>query len=161
MVKSRTRGSRARRWSEIAVSSFVRGGYVQNATMSDLEPTQPTTDFRIDETERVAGTDIVVISVHGDTDMYVADELRVRLATAIDAAPTALVLDLSGVTFLDSMALGVLLGGLKRMREIGGQLRVVTPRAEIRRIFEVTMLDELFDIDSSQDEALAAASATG
>ena len=146
--------------SEIAVSSFVRGGYVQNATMSDLEPAQPTTDFRIDETERIPGTDIVVMSVHGDTDMYVADELRVRLTTAIDDAPTALVLDLSGVTFLDSMALGVLLGGLKRMRALGGQLRVVTP-AEIRRIFEMTMLDELFDIDSSQDEALAATSATG
>ncbi len=44
---------------------------------------------------------------------------------------------------------------------MGGQLRVVTPRPEIRRIFEVTMLDQLFDIDSSRDEALAATTLSG
>ena len=51
--------------------------------------------------------------------MHVADELRVRIDDAIDEAPAALVIDLSGVTFLDSMALGVLLGGLKRDRRGG------------------------------------------
>ncbi len=126
--------------------------------MSDLQPVHRSTDFRIDETERVHGTRVLVVAVHGDTDMYVVDELKLRLSEAIDEAPTALVLDLTGVTFLDSMALGVLLGGLKRVDEMGGRLRVVTSRAEIRRIFEVTMLDQLFDIDSSRDEALAAAS---
>ena len=126
--------------------------------MSDLQPVLRATEFRIDETERIHGTGVLVVAVHGDTDMYVVDELEVRLAEAIDEAPTALVLDLTGVTFLDSMALGVLLGGLKRMGATGGQLRVVTPRAEIRRIFEVTMLDQLFDIDSSRNEALAATS---
>ena len=126
--------------------------------MSDLLPVHRSTDFRMDETERVRGTRILVVGVYGDTDMHVVDELKVRLSEAIDEAPTALVLDLTGVTFLDSMALGVLLGGLKRLGEMGGRLRVVTPQAEIRRIFEVTMLDQLFDIDSSREEALAATS---
>ena len=124
--------------------------------MSDSETAPPATDFRIDETEWVRGTQIVIVAVHGDTDMHVADELRVRIDDAIDEAPAALVIDLSGVTFLDSMALGVLLGGLKRVDEVGGQLRVVTSRPEIRRIFEVTLLDQLFDLDSSRAEALAA-----
>ena len=126
--------------------------------MSDLLPVHRSTDFRMDETERVRGTRILVVAVYGDTDMHVVDELKVRLSEAIDEAPTALVLDLTGVTFLDSMALGVLLGGLKRLGEMGGRLRVVTPQAEIRRIFEVTMLDQLFDIDSSREEALVATS---
>ena len=136
-------------------------GYARNATVSDLQPVHRSTDFRIDDTERVHGARILVLAVHGDTDMHVVDELKVRLSEAIDEAPTALVLDLTGVTFLDSMALGVLLGGLKRVGETGGRLRVVTPRAEIRRIFEVTMLDQLFEIDSSRDEALAATSSPG
>lgn len=126
--------------------------------MSNLDPGHRSTDFRIDELERVQGTQILVLTVHGDTDMHVVGELEARLLEAIGEAPTALVLDLTGVTFLDSMALGVLLGGLRGMGETGGQLRVVTPRTEIRRIFEVTMLDQLFDIDSSRDEAVAATS---
>ena len=88
--------------------------------------------------------------------MRVVDELAARLSEVIDEAPSALVLDLSGVTFLDSMALGVLLSGLKRLGESDGRLRVVIPRPEVRRIFEVTLLDRLFDIDASRDEALAA-----
>ena len=145
---------------QFVVWELLRGGYVRNATMSNPEPSRrPPTEFCIDETEHVHGTRIVVIAVHGDTDMYVVDELKARLAEAIDEAPAAVVLDLSGVTFLDSMALGVLLSGLKRIDEMGGQLRVVTPHAEIRRIFEVTMLDQLFDLDSSRDEALAATTA--
>ena len=113
-------------------------------------------EFRIDETEHVRDARTIVIAVHGDTDMRVVDELAARLSEVIDEAPSALVLDLSGVTFLDSMALGVLLSGLKRLGESGGRLRVVIPRPEVRRIFEVTLLDRLFDIDASRDEALAA-----
>ncbi|MBA2425243.1 MAG: STAS domain-containing protein [Actinobacteria bacterium] len=113
-------------------------------------------EFRIDETEHVRNARTIVIAVHGDTDMRVVDELAARLSEVIDEAPSALVLDLSGVTFLDSMALGVLLSGLKRLGESGGRLRVVIPRPEVRRIFEVTLLDRLFDIDASRDEALAA-----
>jgi anti-sigma B factor antagonist len=125
--------------------------------MSVFESRQwAATDFRIDETEHVRGTGAIVIAVHGDTDMHVADELQGRLAEAIADRPSMLVLDFSGVTFLDSMALGVLLQSLKRLGELGGRMRVVTPRAEIRRVFEVTLLDRLFDLDWSRDEAIAA-----
>ena len=128
--------------------------------MSDSDAFQSLeTAFRIDEAEHVPGTRTIVVAVHGDTDMHVADELEARLSEVIDEVPDALVLDLSGVTFLDSMALGVLLGSLKRLGESGGRLRVVTSRPEIRRIFEVTLLDRLFDIDSSRDGALAATTA--
>ncbi len=127
--------------------------------MSDSEPTHElATEFRIDEAEHLPGTSTIVIAVHGDTDMHLADELAASLSEAIEASPAVLVLDLSGVTFLDSMALGVLLGSLRQLGEVGGQLRVVTSRPEIRRIFEVTLLDRLFEIDSSRDEALAATS---
>ncbi len=101
----------------------------------------------------------MVIPIHGDTDMHVVEELKARLSEAIDESPAAVVLDLSGVTFLDSMALGVLLGSLRTLGAAGGQLRVVAPRPEIRRIFEVTLLDRVFAIDSSRDEALDAITA--
>lgn len=139
----------------------IRSGAGIFDPMGDSEPPHAlATDFHIDEAEHVRGTHTVVVAIHGDTDMHVVDELGARLNEIIDEAPAALVLDLSGVTFLDSMALGVLLGSLRRLGETGGRLRVVTQRPEIRRIFEVTLLDRLFDIDSTRDEALAATTAS-
>jgi anti-sigma B factor antagonist len=119
-----------------------------------------TEDFRIDEEEHVLGTKTVVLAVHGDADMNVAEELEARLTEVIDEGPSAVVLDLSGVTFLDSMTLGVMLHGLKRLGAAGGRLRIVTARPEIRRIFELTLLDRLFELDSSREEALAAATSS-
>ncbi|HXG76173.1 MAG TPA: STAS domain-containing protein [Gaiellaceae bacterium] len=113
-----------------------------------------TGEFRIDEEAPRAGTAVLV--VHGEADLHVAPDLRDRLATVIDSGVRALVVDLSDTTFLDSMTLGVLLGGLKRIRARNGQLRLVAPRPEIRRIFEITLLDRIFPLDETRAAALAA-----
>lgn len=117
---------------------------------------QRTTDeFRIDEERPSAKT--VVLSIHGDADVRTASELRARLGEVIDDSPRAIVVDLTGATFLDSMTLGVFLTAMKRLRGRGGRFRVVAPRAEIRRIFEMTLLDRVFDLDVTRQDALAAA----
>jgi anti-sigma B factor antagonist len=116
-----------------------------------------TDEFRVDE-ERSDG-DVVVLAVHGEADMRSAPELRDRLSDAIDDAPSAVVVDLTDATFVDSMALGVFLNSMKRLHAQGGRFRVVAPRAEIRRIFEVTLLDRVFDLDATRREALSAAGA--
>lgn len=110
-------------------------------------------DFHIEQEHPRPGT--IVLSIYGDVDLHVAEELRRRLTAAIGEG-MALVIDLSAVTFVDSTTLGVLLSGLKRLREKEGRLRLVVPGTEIRRIFELTMLDRVFDLDATRDEALAA-----
>jgi anti-sigma B factor antagonist len=112
-------------------------------------------EFSIDE-ER-PDSQIVVISIRGDADLTAASELRDRLGEAIEAGPSGLVLDLTDATFLDSMALGVFLSSMKRLRARGGRFRVVAPREDIRRIFELTLLDRVFDLDRTRQDALAAA----
>ncbi len=112
-------------------------------------------EFRIDEDRPSAAT--VVLTIHGDADMRAASELRGRLGEVIDDSPRAVVLDLTGATFLDSMTLGVFLTAMKQLRARGGRFRVVAPRAEIRRIFEMTLLDRVFDLDVTRQEALIAA----
>jgi anti-sigma B factor antagonist len=112
-------------------------------------------DFRIDE-EHV-GSATVLLAIHGEADMRIASELKDRLGEVIDDGPVAVVLDLTDATFLDSTALGVLLGAMKRLRARGGRFRVVAPRSEIRRIFEMTLLDRVFELDLSRRDALAAA----
>jgi anti-sigma B factor antagonist len=61
------------------------------------------------------------------------------------------------VDYLDSTALGVLIGGLKRLREVEGNLMLICPSARIRRVFEITGLDKIFDIHNSEGDARNAA----
>jgi anti-sigma B factor antagonist len=114
-----------------------------------------TDEFRIDEDRPSAKT--VVLAIHGDADIRAAGELKDRLGEVIDDSPSAVVVDLTSATFLDSMTLGVFLSAMKRLRATGGRFRVVAPRAEIRRIFEMTLLDRVFELDVTRQDALAAA----
>ena len=99
----------------------------------------------------------VVLGVHGDVDLHVVGKLSDRLAEVIEQNPAVVVLDLSGATFLDSTAIAVLLRAMKRLRASGGGFRIVVPRSQIRRIFEMTLLDRVFELDGSRQESLAAA----
>lgn len=110
--------------------------------------------FRIEE--ELARDGVVVLSLHGDADLHVAPELRARLAGEIDGGASALVVDLSYATFVDSMALGVLLGAMKHLRASGGRLRLVVPQTELRRIFEITLLDRVLALDATREAALHA-----
>ena len=97
-----------------------------------------------------------VVTVGGDVDLHSAPLLRDELASLADADVRDIVLDLSEATFLDSMALGVILAAKKRLGEEDGHLELVVPTPEIRRIFEITMLDRIFDLHESQEEATRA-----
>jgi anti-sigma B factor antagonist len=110
-------------------------------------------DFRIDE-ER-AGEGAVVLTLHGDADLHAAPLLGNRLDAAIDNGAPGIVIDLSDVPFFDSTALGVLVSGMKRLRATRRQLRLVAPRAEVRRLLELTLLDRVLAVDASRDEAIA------
>jgi anti-sigma B factor antagonist len=102
------------------------------------------------------GSTAAVVTVGGDVDLHSAPLLRDQLAAAVDGGAHSIVLDLSDATFLDSMALGVILSAKKRLTAEQGHLEVVVPTPEIRRIFEITMLDRVLDLHETQAEALRA-----
>jgi anti-sigma B factor antagonist len=116
-------------------------------------------DFRID-IERLSD-DVVIVALQGEADLHVAAELRDRFTAVIDGRPKRLLVDLSGTTFIDSMALGVLLGTTKRLRAAGGQLELIVSKPDIRRIFEITMLDRILVIHPSREIALELGSRDG
>ncbi|MGH3134320.1 MAG: STAS domain-containing protein [Gaiellaceae bacterium] len=122
--------------------------------MGDASVETQATKFRLEEEHLDGGT--IMLTVRGDTDLHSADQLEDRLSEAIDGGAPAIVIDLSAVTFLDSMALGVLVAGMKRCRAMDGRFRLVAPRSEIRRVFELTLLDRVFELDETRSEALAA-----
>jgi len=119
-------------------------------------PTEPGNEgaFRIDEQRPEPG--IALLVVHGDVDLHGAPELRERLRAAVAAGASAVVVDLADTSLLDSTALGVLLGVSKELRDHEGELQLVVSRPEIRRIFEITLLDQIFALHETRAEALAA-----
>src|SRR3982751_1712003 len=106
------------------------------------------------KTEQLSG-DAYVISLTGEVDLYTAPEFKQQLLDVIGKGGRNVVVDFSGTTFIDSTTLGVLVGGVKRLRTNDGQLSLVCSDRNITKIFEITGLDRVFDIYPTRDEAVA------
>lgn len=100
-----------------------------------------------------------VIELGGEVDLYTAPEFKERMVELIEAGKKQIVVDLSQATFIDSTTLGVLVGGVKRLRPTGGSLALVCTDDNITKIFEITGLDRVFPIHGSREDALAAVAA--
>jgi anti-sigma B factor antagonist len=96
-----------------------------------------------------------VLAVTGEVDVHTAHTLRGRLADVVASGERALIVDLGGVQFLDSTGLGVLVGGLNKVRDAGGSLSLVCPHANLRKLFAVTGLDRVFVIHPTVAAAIA------
>ena len=96
-----------------------------------------------------------VIAVSGEIDVYTAPRLREMLIRLVDEEKYHLIVDMEGVEFLDSTGLGVLVGGLKRVRSHDGGIDLVCTQGRILRIFRITGLSKVFSIFDSVEQALA------
>ena len=96
-----------------------------------------------------------VIAVSGEIDVYTAPRLREMLIRLVDEEKYHLIVDMEGVEFLDSTGLGVLVGGLKRVRSHDGGIDLVCTQGRILRIFRITGLSKVFSIFDSVDQAVA------
>jgi anti-sigma B factor antagonist len=97
-----------------------------------------------------------VLEVGGEIDVYTAPQLRERLIELVEGGQQHIVVDMEQVEFLDSTGLGVLVGGLKRVRAQDGSLRLVCGQERILKIFRITGLEKVFAIYPSVEEAVAA-----
>jgi len=94
-----------------------------------------------------------IIDLEGEVDVYTAPQLKQQIINLLDKGVRHVVVNLTAVDYLDSTALGVLIGGLKRLRERNGALDLICPNPRIKRVFEITGLDRIFDIYATEDEA--------
>lgn len=109
-------------------------------------------DFTV-ETSQSAGRSIVTAS--GELDAHVAPDLQAQIDPLLQQPSPALVVDLSGVPFIDSTGLGVLVTTLKRVREAGGTLDVVAAAPRVLKVFALTGLDVVIPLHATLPEALA------
>jgi anti-sigma B factor antagonist len=96
-----------------------------------------------------------VIALSGEVDLYTAPEFKQQLLDVIGQGAKDVVVDFSDTTFIDSTTLGVLVGGVKRLRTNEGQLSLVCSDRNITKIFEITGLDRVFTIYASREEAVS------
>ena len=99
---------------------------------------------------------IEVIDVAGTIDIYTAPRLRELLIDLVSTDNCQLIVNLEQVEFLDSTGLGVLVGGLKRVRAHDGSLDLVCTQERILKIFRITGLTKVFGIHETVDQAIAA-----
>jgi anti-sigma B factor antagonist len=111
-------------------------------------------DFHVEAIEPSEGC--AILQVKGEVDVYTAPMLRERMLDLVAKGAVHIILDLRGVAFLDSTGLGVLVGGLKRVRAHDGSLTLVLEAERILRIFRITGLDGVFPPHPSVPQAVAA-----
>ena len=99
--------------------------------------------------------DVRVITVTGEIHVTTAPEFSQRLNDAIAAGARGVVIDMSGVEFIDSTGLSVLLNALRRVTRQQGALALAVSNPTVLRLFEITRLDSTFDIVGTREEALA------
>lgn len=97
-----------------------------------------------------------VVAVAGEIDLFTAPELKATLAEVAESGRSRIVVDLTKTTFLDSTALGVLIGAVKRLRSHDGVLTIVNVDQNIAKTFEITGLDQIFTIRPTRAEAIDA-----
>lgn len=96
-----------------------------------------------------------IVRLVGSADMNVTDQLRDQLVGLVDAGHHMLVLELSGLKFINSMGLGAIIAAHLRCRHCKTEIRLVSPQPPIRDLLRITRLDRLFPIFDSLDAALA------
>ncbi|HWL98905.1 MAG TPA: anti-sigma factor antagonist [Nocardioidaceae bacterium] len=109
-------------------------------------------DLSLDTREQAGCT---VIEVGGEIDVYTAPKLRECIVDLVNRGNYHLVVDMEDVEFLDSTGLGVLVGGLKRVRAHDGSLRLVCTQERLLKIFRITGLTKVFAIFDTVDTAVA------
>jgi anti-sigma B factor antagonist len=110
-------------------------------------------DLKLDHHSRDG---IEIVDVEGEIDVYTAPRLRELLIELVNSRFYQLVVNMEKVEFLDSTGLGVLVGGLKRVRAHDGSLDLVCTQERILKIFRITGLTKVFGIHDTVDEAIAA-----
>lgn len=92
------------------------------------------------------GDERVQVVVSGEADLALAPLLRQRLQEAIEQSCDTLVVDLTATTFLDSSALGALLGAVRRLREEGRDLELIIATRPVQRLLALTGVDRLLAV---------------
>jgi len=99
---------------------------------------------------------VVVVAVDGQLIVGNRQDLKQKVLDALEKGGRKFVVDFTRTGYIDSSGLGVLVSLSKKIRELGGELRLAGLNEDLQTLFELTKLDTLFSITRTPEEALAA-----
>jgi anti-sigma B factor antagonist len=99
------------------------------------------------------GDGATIVAVKGEIDVYTAPKLRDRITDLVGDGVYHIIIDMENVEFLDSTGLGVLVGGLKKVRAHDGSLQLICNQERLLKIFRITGLAKVFTIHASAEAA--------
>jgi anti-sigma B factor antagonist len=99
------------------------------------------------------GDGATIVAVEGEIDVYTAPKLRDKITELVADGVYHLIIDMEKVEFLDSTGLGVLVGGLKKVRAHDGSLQLICNQERLLKIFRITGLAKVFTIHESAEAA--------
>lgn len=99
---------------------------------------------------------VKILRLSGSFDAYSAAPVRTWFEETTSTRPAHIVINLEKVSFLDSTALSVLVQGVKRARQNTGDVRLCKLQAPVRMVFELTRLDQVFEIFNNEEDAAQA-----
>ena len=99
--------------------------------------------------------EIKELKVVGELDALVAPKLKERITKLVEGDSTKFIIDFEEVTHINSLAMGILRGKLKVVKEMGGDIKLIKLNEHIKTIFEMIGFDEIFEIYETEDEAVA------
>lgn len=103
---------------------------------------------------RREGEAAAVLALAGEVDVSNVGEARAAALSLLEDGTKRLILDISGVTYMDSSGLGMLVGVLKRLRESEGELAIAGAAPGVKRLFEITGLEQIFSLYDDMAAAL-------
>lgn len=98
------------------------------------------------------GTNSNIAYVSGEVDVYTASKLKETLNPLAEQENKDLFVDLTDVDYIDSTGLGIFIGTLKITEKSGSRLKLKGLNSRVRRLFEITGLNEVIEIDASERE---------
>ncbi|TMW70182.1 STAS domain-containing protein [Alteribacter natronophilus] len=93
-----------------------------------------------------------LVSLSGEIDVYTVPKLKEELLPLTEEQNKNIIVDLSGVHYIDSTGLGVFIGALKSADQSGSHLKITGVNSRVRRLFTITGLDEVIDIEVNERE---------
>jgi anti-sigma B factor antagonist len=101
------------------------------------------------------GTGVTIVRIDGQLIVGNRQELKTLIQEGLDRGERKFLVDCSQTGYIDSSGLGALVSLAKKVRDLGGELRIAGLNEDLRSLFELTKLDTLFHISETADEALA------
>ena len=110
-------------------------------------------DIKVNVRQLDGARPVSVVDLNGEIDVYTSPKVKEAITDLIDKGHYSIAINLENVRYIDSTGLGVLIGGLKRVREHSGTVHLVCTNPQIRKIFDITGLAKIFGIFDTEAAA--------